>query len=159
MNLQTSVAEKVKTPEKMPTRSRRKRDANAKWNAVVVGIVLGGGFAALQVLEAMPRWSEVPDFPLVITPVVAVLLVTAALTERASMGLLCGAVAAISQFLMLLGFYAYSYTAGVALAVVPLLSLRVLTYPAAGIIGGYIAHRTADDHRIRPSRHVKRSRR
>jgi hypothetical protein len=148
------------TPRKMTKRTRRKRrDANAEWKAVIVGVLLGGAFAALQVLEAMPRWSKVPDLLSVATPAVAVVLVTAALTERARTGLLCGVMAAISQLLTLLGFYAYSYTIGVALAVVPLQSLRILMYPVAGVIGGYVVHRTTEARSVEPSRHIRRTNR
>jgi pheromone shutdown protein TraB len=143
-------------PEKgTKRRRRRKHDANAEWKAVIVGILLGGAFGGLQLLEAMPRWSEVPDFLSVITPAVAVLLVTAAVTDRVKTGLLCGAIAATSQLLAVLGFYAYSFTIGVALAVVPLQSLRILMYPATGIIGGYFGDRTTETRSVEPSRVIR----
>ena len=145
------------TPEKTPKRRRRKKgDAQAELKAAIVGILLGGVLAVLQLQEAMPRWSQVPAFLPVITQVAAVLLVTAALTERARTGLLCGALAAISQFLTLLGFYAYSYTIGVAIYVVPLESLRILMYPAAGVIGGYVGDRITEARSVEPSRHIRR---
>ena len=148
------------TPEKMPRRGRRKRgNAEAELTAVIAGIVLGGVLAALQLQEATPRWSQIPESLSVITSVVAVLLVTAALTGQARGGFLCGAIVAISQFLMVLAFYSYSYTMGIAIAVVPYQSLRVLTYPAAGIIGGYIASRTREARRVEPSRRVRRTNR
>jgi pheromone shutdown protein TraB len=142
------------TPEKMPKRRRRKeRDAHAEWKAAIVGTFLGGAFAALQIQEATPRWSQIPESLSVITCAVAVLLVTAALTERVRIGLLCGGIAAISQFLTLLTFYAYSYTIGVAIAVVPLQSLRILAYPAGGFIGGYVGHRMRRTQRRTLSAH------
>lgn len=148
------------TPETMPRRRRRKkRDANAGWKAIIVGLLLGEAFAALQLVEAMPKWSEVPDFVSVITPAVAVLLVTGALTDRMKTGLLCGAIAATSQFLTLLGFYGYSYTIRLALAVVPLQSLRILMYPAAGVIGGYFGDRTTEVRSVESSRNVRRANR
>ena len=55
--------------------------------------------------------------------------------------MLCGVLAAISQFLTLLGFYAYSYGIVVPIEVLPLQSLRVLMYPAAGVIGGSVGDR------------------
>jgi hypothetical protein len=148
------------TPEKATKRRRRKKhDANAEWKAVIVGILLGGAFAGLQLMEAMPRWSGVPDFLSAITPAVAVLLVTAAVTDRVKTGLLCGAIAATSQFLAVLGFYAYSYTLGVAVAVVPLQSLRILMYPAMGIIGGYFGDLTTETRSVEPSRVIKHTKR
>lgn len=148
------------TPEKMPRRGRRKRDnAETGVTAVIAGIVLGAGLAALQLQEATPRWSQIPESLSVITSVAATLLIAAALTGQARNGLLCGAIAAISQFLTVFAFHSYSYTMGVAMAVVPYQSLRILTYPAAGIIGGYIASRTMEARRVEPSRRVRRSNR
>lgn len=143
-------------PEKMPKRRKRKKGSpKAELDAVIVGILLGGALAVLQLQEAMPRMSQVPESLSVIASVVATLLVTAALTKRVGGGLLCGAVAAVAQFLMVLGFYSYSYTIGVAMAVVPYQSLRVLMYPAAGIIGGYLASRTREAHSIEHSRRAR----
>jgi len=144
----------------MPKRRRRKKGrTNAKWNAVIVGIILGGILAALQIQEATPRWSQVPESLSLVTSAVAALLVTAAVTEREREGLLCGSTAAIFQFVTLFGFYAYSYTIGVAMAVVPLQSLRILTYPAAGVIGGYVANRITETYSVEPSRHIRHLRR
>ena len=151
---------RLTTLEKTPKRRRRKkRDENAEWKAVIVGIFLGGALAALQLQEPTPRWSQVPESLFVITHVVAVLLVTAALTERAREGLLGGAVAAISQFLTVLGFYSYSYAIEVAIAVVPYQSLRILMYPAAGVIGGYVGSRTGEARSVEPSRDIRRTKR
>ena len=105
----------------------------------------------------MPRWSQVPESLWVITSVVGVLLVTAALTKRVRTGLLCGAIATISQFLTLLGFYAYSYTIDLALAVVPYESLRVLVYPAVGVVGGYVGSRTREARGVAASQHIRRT--
>ena len=161
-NLSSSIDElhrlsRLASPEKMPKRRRRKKRADAEWKAGIVGILLGGALAALQIQEATPRWSQIPESLSVITSLVAVLLVTAALTERVKTGLLCGAIAAISQFLTLLSFYTYSYTLVLAIAVVPLQSLRILTYPAAGVIGGYVGHRTTEAYSVEPSRHIRRT--
>ena len=124
--------------------------------AAIVGVLLGGVLAALQLQETVPRWSQVPESLFVIADLVAVLLVTAALTERVRTALLCGVIAAASQFLTLLGFFAYSYGIVVAIDVVPLQSLRVLTYPAAGVIGGYIGHRIAEVRTVESSRRIRR---
>jgi len=146
------------SPEKTPKRSRRKKGkANAELNAVIVGVLLGGALAVLQLQEGMPRWSQVPASLPVIASVVATLLVGAALTEQARGGLLCGAIAAISQFLTVLAFYSYSYTIGLAMAVVPFQSLRVLMYPPAGVIGGYVGSRAREARGVETSRRVRRT--
>jgi len=124
--------------------------------AAIVGLLLGGVLAAVQFQENLPRSSQVPESLFVIADLVAVLLVTAALTERVRTALLCGVIAAASQFLTLLGFFAYSYGIVLAMGVVPFQSLRVLTYPAAGIIGGYIGHRIPGARGIESSRRVRR---
>jgi hypothetical protein len=147
-------------PEKIPKRTRRKKsNADAQLNAVIAGVLLGGALAALQLQETVPRWSQVPESLSVITSAVAVALVTAALTERVRGGVLCGAIAAISQLLTLLGFYTYSYGFAVSIAIVPLQSLRILTYPVAGVIGGYVRHRTTEARSAEPSRHIRRTNR
>jgi O-antigen ligase len=146
------------TPEKATKRRiRKRRDSNAEWKAAIVGILLGWAFAGLNLVEAMPRWSGVPDFLSAVTPALAVLLVTAAVTDRVKTGLLCGAIAATMQFLVVLGFSAYTYTMAVAVAVVPFQSLRILTYPAMGIIGGYFGDRTTETHRVDHSRRTRRA--
>jgi sulfite exporter TauE/SafE len=89
--------------------------------------------------------------------VAALVLVAAALTKRVRTGLLCGAIAAISQLLTLISFYSYSYTVAVAIETVPLQSLRVLTYAAAGLIGGYLGHRIAEARVLESSRHIRRT--
>jgi hypothetical protein len=147
---------RLTTPEKVPKRRRRKRiHAGAAWRAVIVGILLGGGLAALQLQEDMPRWSQVPVGLFAAASVAALLLVTAALTNRLETGLLCGAVAAVTQFLALLGFYAYSYTIDVAIAVVPFQSLRILMYPVAGVIGGYIGGYIPTERSLKLTRHMR----
>lgn len=149
---------RLTTPEKTPKRRRRKKvDAQAELKAVIVGVLLGGALAALQLQEGTPRWSQVPESLSVIASVVATLLVAAALTEQMRDGLLCGAMAAITQFLTVLGFYSYSYTIGVAIAIVPYQSLRILMYPPAGVIGGYVASRTRKARGVEPSRRVRRT--
>jgi len=146
------------TPEKATKRrTRKRRDSNAEWKVGIVGILLGWAFAGLNLVEAMPRWSGVPDFLSAVTPAVAVLLVTAAVTDRVKTGLLCGAIAATMQFLVVLGFSAYTYTMAVAIAVVPFQSLRILTYPAMGIIGGYFGDRTTETHSVDHSRRTRRT--
>ena len=147
------------TPQKVPKRRRRRRiDADAAWRAVIVGVLLGGGLAALQLEEVMPRWSQVPVGLFAAASVAALLLVTAALTNRLETGLLCGAVAAVTQFVGLLGFHAYSYTIGVAIAVVPFQSLRTLMYPVAGVVGGYFGGYIPTEPRsAKPARHMRRT--
>jgi ABC-type transport system involved in cytochrome c biogenesis permease subunit len=146
------------TPEKIPKRRRAKKAERIAGfeSAVVVGVLLGGALGALQLQEAVPRWSQVPESLFVIAHVAAVLLVTAALTERMRTGLLCGVIAAISQFLALLGFYSYSYGIVLSTSVIPFQSLRILTYPPAGVIGGYIGHRIAEARSGRTSRPIRR---
>jgi hypothetical protein len=141
----------------MPKRGRRKkRDAQALSVAAVVGVLLGVALAALQLQETVPKWSQIPEILFTIADLVAVILVTAALTERVRTALLCGVIAAASQFLSLLAVFAYSYGIAVALAVVPFQSLRMLTYPAAGVIGGYIGYRIATAGTVESSRHGRR---
>lgn len=124
--------------------------------AAIVGLLLGGVLAALQLQETVPKWSQVPESLFVIADLVAVILVTAALTERVRTAMLCGVIAAASQFLTLLAFFAYSYGIVVAIGLVPFQSLRLLTYPAAGVIGGYIGHRIAEVHTVESSRRIRR---
>ena len=147
------------TPEKISKRRRagRKAERIAEFeSAVIVGVLLGGALGALQLQEAIPRWSQVPESLFVIAHLAAVLLVTTALTERVRAGLLCGVIASISQFLTLLGFYAHSYGIVVSIIVIPLQSLRILTYPLAGVIGGYIGNRIAEAWSGRSSRPIRR---
>jgi pheromone shutdown protein TraB len=148
------------TPEKIPRkRGRKKGSAEALLAAVVVGMLLGGALGVLQLQEAMPRWSQVPESLSVFASVVATLLVVAALTKRMRSGLLCGAIAAISQFLTMLAFYSYSYTIGVAIALVPYQSLRMLAYPAAGVIGGYVGSHIREARSVAPPRRVRHTHR
>jgi hypothetical protein len=149
------------TPEKTlkrTGRSRRGRTVESEL-AVIVGILMGGGLAVLQVQETVSRWSQVPESIFVFANVTAVLLVTAALTKRMRTGLLCGVLSAVSQFLTLIGFYAHSYGIVVAIVALPLQSLRVLTYPAVGVIGGYVGHSIAAARAAESSRHVRRTNR
>jgi cytochrome bd-type quinol oxidase subunit 2 len=139
------------TPRKTQKRRRKKGNANAELYAVIFGMILGGALAALQLQEGTPRLSQVPEFLLATTSFVAMFLVTAALTERVRDGLICGVIAVISQFLAMLSFYSYSYTITVAIAVVPYQSLRILTYPAAGLIGGYVGSYTREARSTEPS--------
>lgn len=142
-------------PEKIQKRRRRRKaDRNA---AAIVGVVLGGALAALQLQETVPRWSQVPESLFVIAHLTAVLLITAASTQGMRTGLLSGVVAAISQFLTLLGFFTYSYGIAIAMYVVPLDSLRLLTYPAAGVVGGYVGNRIAETRSVKSSRPVRRT--
>jgi hypothetical protein len=122
-------------------------------------MLLGGALGVLQLQEAMPRWSQVPESLSVFASVVATLLVVAALTKRMRSGLLCGAIAAISQFLTMLAFYSYSYTIGVAIALVPYQSLRMLAYPAAGVIGGYVGSHIREARSVAPPRRVRHTHR
>jgi hypothetical protein len=147
------------TPEKTPKRKRRKKiDADVAWRSVIAGMVLGGGLAAVQLQEVMPRWSQVPVGLFAAASVAALVLVAAALTNRVQTGLLCAAVAAATQFLTLLGFYSYSITIGVAIVVVPLQSIRMLLYPFAGVIGGYMGGYIPTETRsVKPTRHTRRT--
>jgi pheromone shutdown protein TraB len=148
------------TPEKIPRkRGRIKGNAEAELGAVLVGMFLGGALGALQIQEAMPTWSQVPESLSVIASVVATLLVVAAFTQRMRSGLLCGAIAAISQFLTVLAFYSYTNTIGVAMAVVPYQSLGVLAYPAAGVIGGYVGSHIREARSVAPTRRLRHTRR
>ena len=147
---------RLTTPEKIPRR-RRKKGRYATELAVVVGVVLGGILAVLQLQEVTGKLSQVPEALFVMADVAAVILIAAALTERTRTGLLCGAITAISQLLTLIGFYAYSYTIAVAIEIVPLQSLRLLTYPLAGLIGGYLGHRIAEARVLESSRHIRRT--
>jgi hypothetical protein len=154
---------RLTTPEKISISkiSKRRRGRKAERiaefeSAAIVGVLLGGALGALQIQEAIPRWSQVPESVFVIVHVAAVLLVTTALTERVRTGLLCGVMASISQFLTLLGFYAYSYGIVVSISVIPFQPLRILTYPLAGVIGGYIGQRIAEARSGRSSRPIRR---
>jgi hypothetical protein len=146
------------TPEKLPKRrGRRKKGRYETELAVVVGVVLGGMLAVLQLQEVTGKLLQVPEALFVMADVAAVILVAAALTKRVRTGLLCGAIAAISQLLTLIGSYAYSYTITVAIDLVPLQSLRLLMYPVAGLIGGYFGHHIATARTFESSRHVRRT--
>lgn len=123
-------------------RKRRKKDeAKAATQALIVGLVLGAVFATLE-LQAPTSSQASPFLPLIFAA--ATLLIAAAVTDRARTGLLCGAAGTASQMLTLLIYivYTYSITFGVALDVVISELPGVLAYPLAGTIGGYAVRRT-----------------
>jgi ABC-type transport system involved in cytochrome c biogenesis permease subunit len=136
---------------------RRKAERNAAELAAIVGIVLGAALGALQLQETVSRWSQVPESLFVIADLTAVLLITAALTQGVRTGLLSGVIAAISQFLTLLGFFSYSFGIALAIYVVPLESLRLLTYPLAGVIGGYVGARIAETRSFKSPGPIRRT--
>jgi ABC-type transport system involved in cytochrome c biogenesis permease subunit len=142
----------------MPKKKRRRKaKRNATELAAIVGMVLGGALGALQLQETIPRWSQVPESLFVIAHLTAVLLITAALTQGVRMGLLSGAMAAVSQFLTLIGFFTYSFGIALATYVVPLECMRLLTYPFAGVIGGYIGARIAEIRSVKSSGRIRRT--
>lgn len=144
-----TTEKRKETTLKRSRRRRRGRTAGAEL-AVIVGALLGGALAVLQLQESVPRWSQVPESLFVIADVAAVFLVTAALTGRVRTGLLCGVLAAISQFLVLVSFYAYSYGIVVSITLIPFQSLRVLMYPEVGVIGGFVGDRIAGALSLNP---------
>jgi len=123
-----------------PKRATRKKGLGTKavLQALLAGLALGVAFVTAE-LE-IP--ASQPSGLLAVIFVVVTLLVAAAVTDRARTGAVFGAAATLSQFLGLLIFYAYAWSPSVGLDIALSAALRTLTYPLAGLIGGYVVNRT-----------------
>lgn len=105
--------------------------------SVSIGVLMAAVF--LVVDAAVPAYVGVET--LILSFAVCLLLICSALIETPRNGLMCGFVALAAQNLGTFAKYAVVAGVEIAVAVVSYSLLLTLTYPVAGMIGGYLGGR------------------
>jgi hypothetical protein len=116
----------------------------------MAGLILGPLLALLAVWLA----PEISDQILLIAYAVVVLLVSASLTSTAKEGLLLAALTVVGETLVELLYFVSVY--GVDVSIVPwaagfsLFVGRIVLFPVAGVLGGYMGRGNAEKSTAKP---------
>lgn len=116
-------------------------DAQSALRPVVLGVMIGG---LLGLVEVLTIRSPLPDEVLTVAYAAVLILMSAPFLRSPQAGLICGIMAlatqTASEFLYFASTYGIAIAAGV-LPYTPLFLYRIVAFPLAGALAGYLSKR------------------